>query len=229
MDQSGSGKGDRLTGINPVINSVTGTAMWPHQQVELLYGWNNVFVPTGQQLRIGTGASCTLHEGIQFFSLGARAVPPQEVFDSYKAAVNGVDYLGPFTYPHPLTGAAPGSIIQLTGFDLQFSNVLINTSSIPETLRVANTGTAVLNVASIGYPTGFNGATAGFSVNPGAFSDIPVTFTPTAAIAYSGNITVTSNATSGGNTIAVTGTGVLPTPPPVFTLSVKRVEMRRNP
>ena len=40
QDQQGRGAGDLLTGTTP-INSTTGTAAWPHQQLEPSYSWSN--------------------------------------------------------------------------------------------------------------------------------------------------------------------------------------------
>ena len=77
-------------------------------------------------------------------------------------------------------------------------------------LTVTNDPTSNDNlvVSGIAYPTAFTGPTAGFTLAPGASQTVPVTFTPTAPQTYSGNITVTSNSTSGPNTIAVSGRGV---------------------
>ena len=48
--------------------------------------------------------------GIDYFNLGGgfpADSTPRQVSSTYKAALNGVDYVGPFVYPHPLvTGAS---------------------------------------------------------------------------------------------------------------------------
>src|SRR5262249_10781320 len=86
-----------------------------------------------------------------------------------------------------------------------FGNVQIN-SSAQSTLVISNSGSVMLNVTNITYPTGFSGSFAG-AVAPGTSTNVTVTFSPTAGITYSGSATVISDATAGLNTIAVSGTG----------------------
>ena len=83
-------------------------------------------------------------------------------------------------------------------------------------LTIANTGGGELTVTSVTYPTGFSGTFASGTIAANGSQAVTVTFTPTAAQTYSGNITVTGNQASGTNTIAVSGTGVAI---PTFTLS----------
>jgi hypothetical protein len=56
-------------------------------------------------LGFGGGEQPTTKPGIDYFNLGggfpADTTPPQ-VAATYRAARNGVDYAGPFIYPHPL-------------------------------------------------------------------------------------------------------------------------------
>jgi hypothetical protein len=48
MDQPGQGKGDLLIGQFPnAVNSTTGTISWPHQALEPVYEWLNVWSGTG--------------------------------------------------------------------------------------------------------------------------------------------------------------------------------------
>jgi hypothetical protein len=133
-------------------------------------------------------------------------------------AVNDVVTIAPasgvyidYTYPHPLAGGVSGAQIALSG-NMTFGNVVVG-DTLQSTLTVSNTASdlSALNVTSVTYPTGFTGATGAFSVAAGATHDITVTFTPVAAMAYSGNITVASNAVNlPSATIPVTGTGVAP-------------------
>ena len=57
-------------------------------------------------------AQPTTKLGLDYFNLGADFAwdtTPSEVSARYKAALNGVDYVGPFVYPHPLVsgGGSP--------------------------------------------------------------------------------------------------------------------------
>jgi hypothetical protein len=103
------------------------------------------------------------------------------------------------------TGITTGGAILLSG-NLSFGNVQINASA-QSTLVISNTGNATLNVTNITYPTGFSGNFTG-AIAPGKSTNVTVTFSPTAGIVYSGNASVKSDSIVGGNTIAVSGTGV---------------------
>lgn len=104
------------------------------------------------------------------------------------------------------TAPTPASAIALTG-NMTFGGVTVGTST-TSTLTIANTGTADLAVTSVTYPTGFSGTFTSGTIPANGAQAVTVTFAPTAAQAYSGNITVTGNQASGTNTIAVSGTGV---------------------
>jgi hypothetical protein len=102
--------------------------------------------------------------------------------------------------------AGPATKTLSIGGSLAFGNVAIATSA---TLTITNTGTAPLTITGISYPTGFTGAWTG-SLAPANTEKVTVTFTPTAASSYGGDISVTSNATGSPTTVAVSGAGVNP-------------------
>jgi hypothetical protein len=104
------------------------------------------------------------------------------------------------------TTPTPTSTLALSG-NLAFGNITVG-SSATSTLTIGNTGTGELTITSVTYPAGFSGSFASGTVPANGSQAITVTFTPTAAQAYTGNITVTGNQASGTNTIAVSGTGV---------------------
>jgi hypothetical protein len=102
--------------------------------------------------------------------------------------------------------------------NLGFGNVEIG-SSVTRELRIINTGTDTLTITGMNSPgAGAGGVfvaswTSG-SIAPGASQVSVLRFTPTAAQAYGGTLTVNGNQTSGTNTIAISGTGVFPPRPP---------------
>jgi formylglycine-generating enzyme required for sulfatase activity len=65
-----------------------------------------------------------------------------------------------------------------------------------------------LTVSGISYPGGFSGNWSGGTIAASGSRAVTVTFAPTAAQSYSGNVTVNADATSGTTTRAVSGTGV---------------------
>lgn len=107
------------------------------------------------------------------------------------------------------TGVAVRRIIGVSG-DLSFGNVVTGQEA-TATMTIANSGNTSLAVSGIGYPTGFSGTWNG-SIAAGASADITVTFRPVATIVYNGNISVSSDATGGTNSISASGSGMAARP-----------------
>ena len=81
-------------------------------------------------------------------------------------------------------------------------------------LIIKNTGNAVFNVTNITYSTGFTGDWSSGAIAAKGQKVVKVTFKPTEVKAYTGTITVESNAanaTEGKNTLSVSGKGILVT------------------
>jgi len=109
LDQPGRGKGDLVTRTFPPVNTATRTQHWTHELAEPSFSWNNVYTPTNAAWGYGT-RSPTLLQGRDYYNLGAgfpANTTPPAVSSTYTAALNGVDYVGPFVYPHPLVTGAP--------------------------------------------------------------------------------------------------------------------------
>jgi len=105
MDQCGRGKGDLVTGAYNAtpINSTTGKASWAHEALEPNFSWNNGG-PGGRALVFKTG-SITAKPNRDYYDLGInlpKDSTPALVSQTYSAALNGVAYTKPYTYPHPL-------------------------------------------------------------------------------------------------------------------------------
>lgn len=107
IDQPGRGKGDLLVGgytqPPPTLNSVTGTAAWPHQALEPCYAWNNKYNGTTEMdfylpTSLLPAAQTFLQEGRDFYNNSSS----EAVVAKYTASLNGADYVGTYTYPHPL-------------------------------------------------------------------------------------------------------------------------------
>lgn len=119
----------------------------------------------------------------------------------------------------PTPPQTPTKIIRLSG-SLNWGTVQINTEPPDGQFTIHNDGNANLQVTSIGGPCGIPtlsviGST-NFAIAPGGSLPIVVRYRPTVAGSCSGTVSVTSDATSGGNTLPVTATAVNP-PRPVFS------------
>lgn len=98
-------------------------------------------------------------------------------------------------------------IVGVTG-NLSFGNVPVGGSS-NGAMTITNSGNSSLTVSSITYPTGFTGNWSG-TIPSKTSQNVSVTFSPTSAIAYSGSLSVNSDATAGDNSLSVSGVGTLP-------------------
>ena len=138
-----------------------------------------------------------------------------------------VNYSGPVTINSDATsiasaigvsgaGGLPVRIIGLSG-NLAFGSVPTGTTA-TVTLTITNAGNSTLTINNITYPVGFSGAFSG-TIAVGTAQGLPVTFAPTALTNYSGTVTVNSDATSGFNGMAVSGTGTPVVPTRIIGLS----------
>lgn len=109
--------------------------------------------------------------------------------------------------------ATPTKIIAISG-SLAFGDVLVGTSR-DLTITVSNSGNTAITFTGI---TATGGLTTHSTASPNtgivpAGGSLPILFrfTPTTSGAFSGTITLTSDHTSGTNTVAMSGTGTVPT------------------
>ncbi len=110
---------------------------------------------------------------------------------------------------------ATTKVISLVG-NLAFGGVTVNSTG-TNTLTIFNTGNTALTVTGISFPSGYSGDWQSGAVPAGQSQLVNVTFAPTTVQDYGGNIVVTSDATAGSNTIAVSGSGVDMITAPTFT------------
>lgn len=101
--------------------------------------------------------------------------------------------------------AIPTRTISLSG-DLAFGSVAVG-AVVQRTLTIANLGNTTLTISHIAYPDGFSGDWSG-TISAGGSHNVTVTFAPSAAVNYGGNLTVNSDATGGSGSIIISGTGV---------------------
>ena len=106
------------------------------------------------------------------------------------------------------TGYARGPVVSLVHDSLMFANQAVGKTSPAATAQFQNIGTDALLISSITTTAEFaqtNGC--GSSLPPQGICTMSVTFTPSAAGTRTGTVTIKDNASSGFQTIALTGTG----------------------
>jgi hypothetical protein len=110
-----------------------------------------------------------------------------------------------------LTGTGTGSgapKVNVSPTSLSFQAQRVNTTSSSQTIRLNNTGTATLGIASIVSSGDYSQTnTCGAYLNVGSRCRISVRFTPTATGARTGTIQVTDSAAGSPQTVSLTGTG----------------------
>ena len=114
--------------------------------------------------------------------------------------------------------------VALSQTSLSFPSQSTGTTSPPQATILTNTGSAALSISGIVASGDFaQSNTCGTSLAAGASCSITATFTPTAAGARTGSITITDNASGSPQHVTLTGTGVNsngPTPPGSYTIAV---------
>lgn len=122
-----------------------------------------------------------------------------------------------------ITPPPPAPVASISPTGLSFGSVTINTPSTAQTVKLTNTGDAILSITGIAV-TGTNASdfaqsnTCGNSVAAGANCAISVIFTPKATGSRSASLTITDNAANSPQTVSLSGTGTN-TPTPTATLS----------
>jgi hypothetical protein len=111
-------------------------------------------------------------------------------------------------FPAAGGGSTTGPSLSVSPATLTYASQALNTASAAQTVTVTNTGGA----AATGFSAATTGdfaqtSTCGTSLAAGASCTVSVTFTPTAAGARTGNLTITSSAPNSPIVVALSGTG----------------------
>jgi hypothetical protein len=105
---------------------------------------------------------------------------------------------------------ATGAFLSVNSTSLSFGSVSLNTQSL-QALTLTSTGTAAVTVSAAtlsGAGFTLSGITFPVTLNPGQSVTLDLLFLPTIVGAATGQLTITSNATSGGSlVVALSGTG----------------------
>lgn len=127
-------------------------------------------------------------------------------------------------YLATFSGGVTGQLSMPSAF--AFGTVQVGVGSSVVSKNVSSTGNAAVQISSVSNsnPAEFSivssSCTNGAYVNPLSSCSIGVQFTPLAAGARSGTITIVSNGLGSPQTIAMSGTGQAAGPPPAGTLSM---------
>jgi hypothetical protein len=129
--------------------------------------------------------------------------------------------------PNPAPGTPPAGTapsVSLSPTSLAFGSQTVGTTSVPQSVTLTNSGTAALTITAISAAGDFAQTnTCGGSVAQGGSCTIGVTFTPTAAGARTGSLTIADNAANSPQSVSLTGTGVSAgagTPAGTYTVTV---------
>jgi len=111
-----------------------------------------------------------------------------------------------------LTQQVNSSTLAVTPSSLSFGNEVIDKTSTARTVTVTNTGatSGTINGITVSGNFAISSKTCGTTLAAGAKCKVEVTFTPTALGAATGTLTLTDNAASSPQTVALSGTGIVP-------------------
>jgi len=146
---------------------------------------------------VAAGASCSISVTFQPTTSG-----------TISGTLTITDNASPNTQAASLTGTGAGPAATLSPASLTFAAQPVGSPSSPQTVTLANTGTATLSITSISISGDFSQInTCGSSLAAGASCGISVTFTPTSGGTRTGTLSVTDDASPATQTISLTGTG----------------------
>jgi Carbohydrate binding module (family 6)/Ricin-type beta-trefoil lectin domain-like/Beta-galactosidase len=107
-----------------------------------------------------------------------------------------------------ITMSTSGPTLTASPVTVAFGSQADGSTSAAQSVTIKNTGTAAASISSVSTAAPFSETnTCGSSLAVGASCTASVKFASTSAQAYSGTLTVASNATDGSLTVVLTGTG----------------------
>ena len=119
------------------------------------------------------------------------------------------------------TGAGAQPQISLAPASVSFGNVTLASAN-TQTIKLTNSGTTSLTVSQdpvSGSGFSSSGLSLPLTLSPGQSTNFSVAFAPSAVGSVSGSVSIVSNAANSPTSLALSGTGVAPTPPSVAITS----------
>ena len=146
---------------------------------------------------IGAGASCTVSVRFAPTATGNRT-------GNLTITASGLTN----TVPLSGTGVAPGPILNANPTSLTFPATIVGTAAATQTVTVTNSGTTSATVSGVSASGDFSQTNTCGTLAVGASCTVTVGFTPSAAGARTGSVTLTSNANNSPTTISLSGSGI---------------------
>lgn len=152
-------------------------------------------------------------------------------------SVAGINSAGKGTPASATVTVAAGPTFTLNPSALSFAAQAVGSSSAAQNITLSNSGTAVLNIASIVANGDFaRTTTCGATLAQAAYCTISVMFIPTSASVQISSLLITSNAASSPNMVSLSGTGTssgatcgkLPSPAPVGGIDTVVYQCQRS-
>lgn len=148
---------------------------------------------------LAVGASCTVGAAFAPTAIGNLSAT-LEIFDNSAQSPRTVALTG--------VGLAPPTVT-LSATSLSFLVQVVGSTSPPQTVTLATSGSGTLANISINASSNFNATSnCGASIPGGTNCSITVTFTPTASGNLTGTLVVASNASNGVQMVSVSGLGI---------------------
>jgi hypothetical protein len=203
----------------PLINPLF--AQLPPYSLGSVTSFLSEFDPTGTQLKFstfmsdlsGSGLRIALDSDGKVHAAGTTTAPIHTTAGAFIGAVTAPPADVEYTYPYAalIDPGASSATLCLNSTGLSFG-YLIPQTTLTRSVQVSSCGSAPLTISSIAsnnaaftVPAGSNGCTGSIAV--GSSCSVTVQFTPATAQAYTGQLTITSNAAIPTTSIPLNGSG----------------------
>lgn len=211
VNANGTSANSNAITVTTLVASPVATAATSTTLTGFTANWNAVTGATGYLLDVSTDNFVTFVTGNNARNVTgiSAAVTGLTANTSYSYRVRATNSNGTSANSNVIsaTTLAVTKIIGTTG-SLAFGDVIVGETPNQKSFTITNSGNSDLSITAITVPVGYTVTPTSGTVTPAGTLNVQVTFTPTAPQDYNGNATISSNSTSGTNTIAITGRGV---------------------
>lgn len=211
VNANGASANSNVVSVTTFLAAPVATAATSVTTTGFSANWNDVNGAIGYFLDVSTDNFATFVTGynaraVTATTLAITGLSPNTAYN-YRVVASNANGNSPSSNVIAVNTLAQTRVIGLAG-TLQFGDVIVGEPAVLKSIAIGNSGNSDLTITGVSAPSGYTVTPTTGTIAPGGSLNVQVSFAPTVAQDYNGNLTVNSNATAGAGTVAITGRGV---------------------